>query len=74
MKIRPIMRLDPRNKVLRVCSVLWDGHNEEPGYRARLSVALRPALFSFWRERDGWFLTVAGLRMHFRRHPFGGLT
>lgn len=37
-----------------------------------LGLALRPALADWRRERDGWLLTLAGVRLHYRR-SYGGI-
>lgn len=73
MKFRWIRRLDSQQKIFRVGSFLWGNHANDPGYCNRLSVSVRPAVFHFRREVDGWFVTVAGVRLHMKRHPRGML-
>ena len=73
MKFRWIGRLDPDQKLFRACSILWGRNGRDPGHRKRLSVSVRPALFHFRMEVDGWRVTVAGLRLHYKHHPLGVL-
>lgn len=73
MKFRWIGRLDRDQKLIRLCSILWGKTPREGGHRNRLSISVRPALFHFRCEVDGWRVTVAGLRLHLKRHPLGVL-
>jgi len=73
MKFRWIGRLDRQQKLIRLGSFLWGIHLNDPGHRNRLSVSVRPTVFHFRREVDGWFVTVAGVRLHMKRHPRGSL-
>ena len=73
MKLRWIGRVNRREKMVRVCSVLWGTHPKDGGHKRRLSVALWPRLFKFWREYDAWFLTIAGVRVHFKKNDRGVL-
>lgn len=71
---RTVLRRDPSQRMLRLARVVWrrgtvgDGR----GYSASLSLALRPALFSWRTEYSGWLLTVAGVRLHYQR-SYGGI-
>jgi len=73
MKFRWIGRLDRQQKLVRLGSFLWGTHPADAGHRNRLSLSVRPALFHFSREVDGWRVTVAGVRLHMKRHPRGSL-
>jgi hypothetical protein len=74
MKFRWVGKLDIQGRILRLFRVMWirgtvgDGH----GYSAKLSLALRPALFGFHREWQQFFVTVLGVRVHFQR-SYGGI-
>jgi hypothetical protein len=59
---------DPSLTMFRVCRLVWTrGKWGEGGYDACLSLALRPALFSFHREYEAWLLTICGVRLHYKR-------
>jgi hypothetical protein len=73
MKIRWIGRYDPTCRMLRLMRILWGRHPRDPGHQNAISTAVRPALWSFHRECDGWLLTVLGVRLHYKRHPRGVL-
>jgi hypothetical protein len=68
----------PREKMLRVCRFVYRGGPRgslpgQPGggYTAKLSLALRPSLFSFKRSRHEWEATLLGVRIHHQK-SFGG--
>ena len=71
MKVRWIGRFDPNMRLLRLASFLWGTHPRDGGHRHRLSLALRPAWWERRVERDGWLLTVFGVRLHHQSHPRG---
>lgn len=68
-----VMRYDPGNRLLRIGRVMWERGTvgDGQGYSVKLSLGLRPTLFRWLREGDGWLLTVAGVRLHYRR-SYGG--
>ena len=73
MKIKTVLRYDPSNRLLRLARLMWQrGSVGNGGYSAKLSVGLRPALFAFHRDWDGWRIIVAGIRVHFQK-SFGGV-
>jgi hypothetical protein len=77
MKIRRVFRYDSSLKMIRICRLIWTrGKGPAVGYPdnydAMLSLAIRPALFAIKREEEGWFVTVCGLRVHYRR-SYGGV-
>lgn len=71
---RKVLRYDDRQRLFRVARAVWQrgvvGDGE--GYSASVSLALRPALFLWHRETFGWFLVVAGVRLHYQR-SYGGI-
>ena len=73
MTFRWIGRRDPQQRLVRVCSLLWGAHPQDGGHKHRLSVSIKARVFGFWRERDAWFLTVAGIRLHYKSGPRGVL-
>jgi hypothetical protein len=74
LAFRAVMRRDPRLRMFRLARVVWQRGvvGDGRGYSSSLSLALRPALFSWRRERSGWLLTVAGARLHYQR-SYGGI-
>lgn len=74
MNIKPIMRYDPSNRMLRLARLMWQRGKvgDGVGYSAKLSIGLRPAIFAFHRDWDGWRLTVLGVRLHHQR-SYGGI-
>jgi hypothetical protein len=66
-------RYDPRNRLLRLCRLVWDRGivGDGKGYSVKLSLGLRPALLHWRREWDGWLATLFGVRVHFCR-SYGG--
>ena len=74
MTVKPVMRLDRKGRIFRLARFVWDGREITLGgwpVSHKLSLAFRPALFSWQREADGWLLTLFGLRIHHRR-SWGG--
>lgn len=72
VRVRWIGRYDPGNRLLRLVRVMWEhGQAGNGGYSVKLSLGLCPTLFRWLREGDGWLLTVAGIRLHYRR-SYGG--
>lgn len=77
MRLRLFWRYDPTMCMVRLGRIVWQNSVAgelvgQGGYSCKLSLALRPALFSFYRDYDGWRLTLAGLRLHFKR-SYGGV-
>lgn len=73
MTFRLILRYDPPNRLLRLCRWTWRvGTMGRGGYSAKFTVGLRPALFAFARDLDGWRLTIMGIRLHYDR-AYGGV-
>ena len=66
MKLRWIGRYAPRARVFRLVAFLWGAVPRDPGYSRRLSIAIAPHVFRYVRDRDGWFLFIAGVRLHFK--------
>lgn len=72
MKIKSVFRYDRESSMLRLFRIVGErGSTGFGGYSWKLSAALRPALFRFNRELEGWILTVLGLRIHYKR-SYGG--
>lgn len=75
MKAKWIMTADGTQRIIRLARVVWtngtvgDGSG---GYSVKLTFALAPRLFRFSRQYDGWFLTIAGIRIHYAR-SYGGI-
>lgn len=65
------MRYDSHNKLFRVGSLLWD--KSRPGHRYKLTLGLRAKWFVWAPQHDGFFVVLAGVRLHFKHHPYGGL-
>lgn len=69
MTLKRVFRYDSSNRLLRLFRVIWDGPELSRGgwpVSKKLSVGLRPTLFRWRREDDGWLLTVLGLRVRYR--------
>lgn len=63
-----VNRYDPRLKMLRLFRIIWTkGEWGKGGYDAKLSVALKPAIFRFHREHGAWLLTLCGVRLHYQK-------
>lgn len=58
---RWIWRHDGRQRLVRVCVI------EDLTTAFKLSLALHRAVFRWHREWDGFFVTVLGLRVHYRK-------
>lgn len=76
---KSVMRYDPNARLLRVCR--WGGNVFDSArskfdsgffYSWKFSIGLRPSLFNWRRELDGWLLTVFGIRLHYCR-SYGGM-
>lgn len=74
LRARKLMRYDPGSKMLRVGRVVWQRGEvgDGQGYSTKLTLGLRPALFSWRRESRGWKLIVLGVRVHLDR-SYGGI-
>ena len=72
-RVKWVGRLDRGNRLLRLFRVMWSVGQvgDGKGYSAKFSVGLRPTLFRWRREGDGWLLTVLGIRLHMQR-SYGG--
>lgn len=68
MKARLFCRYDPRQRIVRLLRLVG---GRGPWWQ--FTVALAPRLYQFVPQWDGWFLTVLGVRLHWRR-SFGGVT
>ena len=66
MKLKWVGRYDPSNRLLRIARLIYERGvvGDGKGYSAKFSVGLRPTLFMWRRESDGWLLTILGLRLH----------
>lgn len=65
----------PQERMVRVARLVWSrGFMTMGGYTAKVSVGLRPALFSAHSDCDGWRLTLLGVRLHYQRSYGGWLT
>lgn len=71
---RFVLRPARRERLFRVARAVWQRGvvGDGRGYSSSVSLALRPALFSWRKEWDGWLLTVAGVRLHYQR-SYGGI-
>lgn len=74
LKAKWVGRYDPSNRLLRVGRIMWQRGTvgDGQGYSAKLSIGLRPTLFRWHRETNGWLLTAAGVRVHLVR-AYGGI-
>jgi hypothetical protein len=74
MTFKPVLRLDRQGRTLRLFRFAWNGREITRGgwpVSHKLSLALRPALYNWQRESDGWLLTLLGLRIHHARSHGG---
>lgn len=73
MRIKRVMRYDPTARLFRVVRVMWEQGvvGDGKGYSVKMSLGLRPQLWSWHRESDGWILTLLGVRVHWRK-SYGG--
>lgn len=60
-------------RLARLLRITWNRGTpgDGVGYSCKLTLALRPSFYSWHREGDGWLLTIAGFRLHYRR-SWGG--
>jgi len=60
-------------KKLRLFRFMWERGvvGDGDGYSAKLAVALRPKLFRFEREWDGWRINLIGIEVS-KRVSWGG--
>ena len=74
MKLKWVGTWDHVERKLRVLRLMWtrgtvgDGR----GYSAKLSLALRPALFAVRREWQSLAVTLFGVQVHYQR-AYGGI-
>lgn len=74
MKVKWVGRWDPCSRLLRLARLMWtrgtvgDGR----GYSAKLTLALRPALFAVRREWQSVAVTLLGVQVHYQR-AYGGI-
>lgn len=77
--VKPFVAYDPMQRKLRLGRIIWErgewGMKTPDGkcipYSFMLTLALRPALFSFRREYDQTRLTVLGVSVNYH-HSAGG--
>lgn len=76
LRARWIGRWDGCGRVLRLVRVMWERGTvgDGRGYSVKLSLGLRPKLFERRSEGHGrgWWLTLAGVRLHYQR-AYGGI-
>lgn len=74
MKLKLVMRLDRRERKLRLFRLLWQRGTvgDGDGYSAKLSFALVPKLFEYRLELFGWRTTLFGVHVHHRK-SYGGI-
>jgi len=74
MRVRWIGTYDPPNRLIRLIRCLWTHGTvgDGKGYSAKFTIGLRPRLFMWRRESDGWLLTLFGLRLHHKK-AWGGI-
>jgi hypothetical protein len=76
MTIKSVMRYSPAERLLRLFRIIWV--RGQPGvggfgdYSAKVSIGLRPRLWSWEHEWDGWRLAAAGVHVSYRR-SWGGI-
>ena len=73
MTFKPVMKLDPRAKILRLFRILWivGTVGKGDGYSAKLSFGLQPKGYQFRRAFNEWILVILGLRLH-KKKSYGG--
>jgi hypothetical protein len=70
-----VSRYDPSARLLRLCRWMWvrgEVGTDKGGYSTKLSLALHPTIFRVSRARDGWMVTVLGVRLH-KQRSYGGI-
>lgn len=74
MRVKNVMRYDPRQRKLRLFRLLWQVGTvgDGDGYSAKLSFALVPKLFGWSDEFFGWRLTLLCVQVHHLR-AYGGI-
>jgi hypothetical protein len=81
MVLKWVFRYSPAWPKVRICRFIWEGGSREfmagtPNSKIvvgsqKLAIALRPRLFAWERESEGWRLCVAGVEIH-RSTSWGG--
>lgn len=71
MRVKRVTTYSPAERKVRVCRISWRRVKGDPGYSRCLSINLKPWLFRFLREWDGWFLTILGVQIHFKSASCG---
>ncbi|HBS81366.1 MAG TPA: hypothetical protein DD989_22355 [Pseudomonas sp.] len=72
MRVKKVMTWSPSEKTLRLLRVMWEnGTPGKGGYSVKLSLALVSRFARWERCRYEWALTLAGVRLHYRR-SYGG--
>ena len=77
--LKPFVRWDPTQKKLRLGRVIWErgewGMKTADGrcipYSFKLTLALRPKVFSFRREYDQTRITILGVAVNYHRSAGG---
>jgi len=72
-RIKWICRRDKGARMIRIFRIMWETGvvGDGKGYSTKLSLALSARPFSWQREYNGWFITIAFVRLHLRR-AYGG--
>jgi hypothetical protein len=60
-QVRWIWRHDPTQRLIRICVL------EDLMTAFKLSLAVHRSLYRWHREWDGFFVTVLGIRIHYRK-------
>lgn len=73
LRFKKVMRWDGRAKILRLFRVFRNCHEPRNGenYAWKLSLALTPRLFHWYRDSCDLFIILSGIRLHYQR-AYGG--
>jgi hypothetical protein len=72
MFFKNVMCWDSQQKKFRLFRFVWNkGEVGAGGYSTKISAAIRPQLFSFWKDFREWQLTLFGVSVH-KKVSYGG--
>lgn len=74
IRFKPVLRYDPSWPKLRLFRVAWEHGSvgDGNGYSRKISVALRPRLWSYGRGWDSLRVCILGVELHTKRN-YGGI-
>lgn len=74
MKLKTVMRYDPKQRKLRLFRLIWQRGvvGDGKGYSAKLSVSIAAKLFGWADDFSGWRVTFCGVQLHHLK-AYGGV-